>query len=381
MRHTAFWLVMLILFQSSYLIPKNYFTNWDVNMSLPALKQLGLFRYYLFILLNSSRGLAFQMIFTYTLLYILTPKYLLGGKYPSFLIAAFLLVIVIIILFTYVGKYTNRPICSLFDLPAKKLNTGYFLKCGSDNFLFNAPTVAGIALSVKLLKRWWLKQNESQQLIIAKSKAELQLLKAQVHPHFLFNTLNNIYSLTLSASPKAPEMVKKLSGLLHYIIYECNQPQVTLEKEYKMLQDYMALEKIRYGEQMDMTIDIRGNYSDKTIAPLLLIPLVENSFKHGTSKMLSKPWVNLNIIIENDTLYFMLNNSKPDEYINTNGKNGIGLINVQKRLQLLYPGRYEFKTSSEPGHFNLLLEMDLLPAGEIQKPKKIKKENSRYEMA
>ena len=115
--------------------------------------------------------------------------------------------------------------------------------------LSSLPVIAGFAVMIKLIKRWWLKQKETEQLFHEKTKAELQLLKAQVHPHFLFNTLNNIYYFTLSGSPKAPEMINKLSGLLHYILNECNQPLVPLQKEINMVRDYMALEKIRYGEQ------------------------------------------------------------------------------------------------------------------------------------
>jgi len=309
------------------------------------------------------------------------PKYLLKEKYIAFGIGAVLMLVITAVMNFFVN-YTTQPLLfSLFAIPPppNALTISVLFSRSLDGLLFNLPAMAAIALSAKLLKHCWLKQKETQQLITSKTGAELQLLKAQVHPHFLFNTLNNIYSFTLNASPIAPEIVKKLSGLLHYIIHECDQPLMSLEKEFKMLQDYMALEKIRYGEQMDMTIDIRGNYSDKMIAPLLLIPFVENSFKHGTSKMLSKPWVNLNIIIENSTLYFMLNNSKPEDYVNSNGKNGIGLANVQKRLQLLYPCAHELKMTSEPGYFTALLEIDLQTKNEKAVENSTRKKVKRYE--
>jgi LytS/YehU family sensor histidine kinase len=176
-------------------------------------------------------------------------------------------------------------------------------------------------------------------------------------------------------------MIKKLSGLLHYIINECQQSLVPLEKELKMIQDYISLETIRYDEQFDITVDIKGNYRDKNIAPLLLLPFIENSFKHGSSKTLSKPWVNLNIIFENTKMYFMLNNSRPQEYINPNCNGGIGLSNVQKRLQLLYPERHELTMTSEPEHFTVLLEIDLEPVNKELILKKNKKKILQYEMA
>ncbi|HEX7845308.1 MAG TPA: histidine kinase, partial [Chitinophagaceae bacterium] len=209
------------------------------------------------------------------------------------------------------------------------------------------------------VKRWWLKQKQTEQLAREKTNAELQLLKAQVHPHFLFNTLNNIYSFMLSGSAKAPEMIKKLSGLLHYILNECNQAVVPLEKEIKMLEDYMALEKIRYAEHMQLTIDIKGDYNDKMIVPLLLIPFVENSFKHGASKMITQPFVKLSINIENDRLYFIVTNNKPSANEMESSKGNIGLKNVKKRLELLYPGTHELNIVTEPGVYAVQLNLQL----------------------
>ena len=199
--------------------------------------------------------------------------------------------------------------------------------------LSSLPVIAGFAVMIKLIKRWWLKQKETEQLFQEKTKAELQLLKAQVHPHFLFNTLNNIYYFSLSGSPKAPEMINKLSGLLHYILNECNQPLIPLQKEINMVRDYMALEKIRYGEDEYDYRDTGRRFSSpagegRLIAPLLLIPFVENSFKHGTSKMLAHPWVKLQVIIENNMLHFSVTNSRPPGSRNTVEE---GKYRVEKR--------------------------------------------------
>jgi LytS/YehU family sensor histidine kinase len=161
-------------------------------------------------------------------------------------------------------------------------------------------------------------------------------------------------------------MIKKLSGMLHYILHECDQPLVPLEKEIKMINDYMALEKIRYAEQMQMTIDIENHHDNKMIAPLLLIPFVENSFKHGASKMITQPWVKLYIYIENNRLHFTIRNSKPptNEPARSNaclpGRQGnIGLKNVTKRLELLYPGTHELNIVSEPGSYAVYLILQL----------------------
>ncbi|MBD0375147.1 MAG: histidine kinase, partial [Flavisolibacter sp.] len=170
------------------------------------------------------------------------------------------------------------------------------------------------------------------------------------------------YYFTLTASPKAPEMIKKLSGLLHYILNECNQPLVPLSKEMAMIRDYTALEKVRYGEQMNMTIEIAENDTEKLIAPLLLIPFVENSFKHGASKMLAHPWVKLRMAVENGMLHFSIENSRPQENETLVKKGSIGLSNVKKRLELLYPAAHELNIVSKPESFAVYLKIQLQEA-------------------
>jgi len=376
-RHLLFWLAWWIFFEFTYFMPVYWYPGWNtLKVPDPVLKS-GYFGFYLLVILNTLLAVAVHVFFTYMLIYRLMPRYLVKEKYFAFTFSVTMLLFSSVVLFYFDFKYGNPYIRELFGRPPKIWTHKELLDCAWDMVLYNCPVVGGAALAIKLVKRWWIKQKESQQLTSAKASAELQLLKAQVHPHFLFNTLNNIYSFTLNASPKAPAMVKKLSGLLQYIIYECNQSTTPLEKELKMIQDYMGLEKVRYGDQMDMQVDIRGDYAGKKIAPLLLIPFVENSFKHGTSKMLSRSWVNLNIIIEDEIFYLMLTNSKPEEYINPAPNGGIGLTNVQKRLHLLYPGLHKLKMSEEPEHFTVLLEIDLRLANErLRKTKKM----SKYEM-
>ena len=116
------------------------------------------------------------------------------------------------------------------------------------------------------------------------ANAELQLLKSEIHPHFLFNTLNNIYSSILNKSSNAKGLVIKLSDTLKYMIYDCEAPLVPLEEELKMIEDYIGLEKVRYGKRLNMEVEIKGDYRNKLIAPLLLIPFIENCFKHGAVK-------------------------------------------------------------------------------------------------
>ena len=165
------------------------------------------------------------------------------------------------------------------------------------HFIINGPPViCAIFLTVKMLKNYYLKMQEKTSIIKESADAELQLLKAQIHPHFLFNTLNNIYSFNLDKSPLAADLVLKLSHTLKYMVNDCEAALVPLDKELKMLQDYIGLEKVRYGKRLKITADITGDSKNKLITPLLMIPFVENSFKHGASKMLEHPWIRMQII-------------------------------------------------------------------------------------
>ena len=398
-RHVAFWGLWCIAYLLLFHYPLHSFIGWDFNeaddpSTYTSIRQIGLSLFILKTLLFSSLlpVVVPQAIFIYVLIYWFLPNYCFK-KRNTFLIVFVLISLVLIYYFTaslfkgfyYLGEY----IFGLRkDLPAfhEQFNLDMYMVLREQ--LSSLPVIAGFAIMIKLMKRWWVKQQETAQLFKEKTKAELQLLKAQVHPHFLFNTLNNIYYFTLSGSPKAPEMINKLSGLLNYILNECNQPLIPLQKEINMVLDYMALEKIRYGEQMNMTIEIQEAGSPLQsesgrglIAPLLLIPFVENSFKHGTSKMLAHPWVKLQVIIENNMLHFSVTNNRPQEAKPPVKKRGIGLKNVQKRLELLYSGTHELNIISEPESFFVSLKIPLQQANSYASANEETNTITDYEMA
>jgi two-component system LytT family sensor kinase len=397
-RHAGFWGLWCVAYLLLFHYPLRSFPGWilsevEISDSLKYIRQIGIPLFVLKTLIFNSLLMVVvpQAIFTYVLIYWMLPNYFFRKR--NVLVIAFILISVFIIyyfiatLFKYfspLGDYIfglmkNFPVL-VFDLARHS---------ALREQLSSLPVIAGFAVMIKLIKRWWLKHKETEQLFQEKTKAELQLLKAQVHPHFLFNTLNNIYYFTLSDSPKAAELINKLSGLLHYILNECNQPLVQLKKEINMVRDYMALEKIRYGQQMNMTIDIQDKDSPPLarevgrglIAPLLLIPFVENSFKHGVSKMLAHPWVKLEIIIENNTLHFSITNSRPKEAEPHVKKGNIGLKNVKKRLELLYPGTHDLNIISEPESFFVSLKVPLQEAKDHVATNEELKETTAYAMA
>ena len=212
--------------------------------------------------------------------------------------------------------------------------------------IINAGKVVTSAAIIKYVKYRWLKQKENEKLEREKLNAELQLLKAQIHPDFLFKSLNHIYVYSLAASPRTSGLLLKLSDLLSYMLYECDRPLVPLDKEIAMMKEYMAMEKIRLDESFEMELNVMGNVNGKMIAPFLLLPFIENSFKQS-SHMNGNSWINMDISMEGDSFHMKLANGMMP---GTNGSQEIpanGLTNVQKRLTLLYPQKHELKISAE----------------------------------
>jgi two-component system LytT family sensor kinase len=362
-RHVVFWLVWCIAFNLLFHYPNHVFKGWDTSgPGTRNYQELGPVWFFVkTFFINTLFGvIVAQIAFTYVLIYWLLPNYYY--KKRNYFISGIATMSVLLIFYFVAVAFKYSP--SIYNDIMNTTPSGYpslssMMKVVVVDQLASLPIITGIALMIKLIKRWWNKMKETEQLAKEKAKAELQLLKSQVHPHFLFNTLNNIYYFTISGSAKAPEMIKKLTDLLNYILHECNQPLVPLEKEIRMIQDYMALEKIRYGDQMNMSVELPDNCKNKMIAPLLLIPFVENSFKHGTSKVLSGAFIKLTMRIKENTLYFSLTNNKPSVNESIKTKGNIGLVNVKKRLDLLYPGEHILIINEEPEIFTIDLQIQL----------------------
>jgi len=225
-------------------------------------------------------------------------------------------------------------------------------------------TAAASFSTLSLGKQWLVKQKQFLQTQQAwmltqqeKMAAELQVLKAQLHPHFLFNTLNNIYAFALESSPKTPQMILKLSSLLSYILYECRTDEVLLEKEVEVMNHYIDLEKERYGDKIDISVNIEGELRDKNTTPLLLLPFLENAFKHGTSEQLERPWMSIDMVVKGHVLSCKIVNSKNE--VVPFREEGVGISNVKKRLALLYAEKHELKLTDEGEFFvvDLLLQL------------------------
>lgn len=191
-------------------------------------------------------------------------------------------------------------------------------------------------------------------------ESELKLLRAQIHPHFLFNTLNNLYGLTLEKSDLAPELVLKLSALMDYMLYECNHPKVSLANELKHLQNYLEIERIRYGDKLQLDFRQKGETEKLEIAPMLLLAFFENAFKHGVSKSIQKPFVSISVKIQQEHFKLTIKNSRnPNDARQETYTQGIGLSNVRKRLELIYPNAYQLDINPKENTFEVTLELKL----------------------
>jgi hypothetical protein len=380
-RHLLFWITWCLYFAVTFLVPTYWVPAWDLNGSMPQIEKYGLGISILRILMNCILMTLVHMALVYGIIYYFLPRYLSKNKNRADTIPLLGIFIIMIACFNYLNFLLTFSISTRMGFFPKMPDMNYIIPIWVRQIVFNYPTVVGFALAIKLLKRWYLKQKETDQLVREKINAELQLLKAQVHPHFLFNTLNNIYSFILNESDKAPEMIKKLSSLLHYILNDCNRQLVPLNKELSMIQDYIALEQVRYGDRLNLSLQIQGTAKNKMISPLMLIPFVENSFKHGTSRMLTHPWVRLDIQIEKDFLEFKLSNNKPENNNESFGKKGIGLNNVKKRLALLYPESHSLNIIESEMSYEVVMKIALHSQEEVSNEDAVLNRKEAYEMA
>lgn len=197
---------------------------------------------------------------------------------------------------------------------------------------------AGASTIVKISSDWAKSVQIQRELETRTMQSELNFLKSQINPHFLFNTLNSLYALTLKKSDEAPEVVIKLSEMMRYMLYECNEPKVYLDKEIGYLSNYLDLEKLRH-KKMDIKFSVEGDTHSLMIAPLIFIAFIENAFKHGASNSIAAGFVHIHIHVEQGELNLYVENSKPEKQPSQEPKisGGIGLVNVRRRLDILYP--------------------------------------------
>jgi two-component system, LytTR family, sensor kinase len=199
---------------------------------------------------------------------------------------------------------------------------------------------------------------DAQKLRIEKQEAELNYLKSQTNPHFLFNTLNNIYALAREKSDLAPESILRLSKILRYMLYEAGGEYIAIEQELKIISDYIALERLRYDESLRVNFNYDIEDVKQSLPPLLLIPLVENAFKHGVSETRQHPYVDIHLTVKNRQLLFVIKNSTEEFSGDANVRENIGLSNLRRQLELLYTD-YDLSVQQGESRFTSTLKINL----------------------
>jgi two-component system LytT family sensor kinase len=209
---------------------------------------------------------------------------------------------------------------------------------------------------IKFALDWFSNIRIQRSLETEKKDMELQFLKSQLNPHFLFNCLNNIYSLAYQKSDKTADAILKLSEIMRYMIYESNDSWVALSKEIEYVQSYIELQKLRFKDGAAVVMTLNGEIDNQQILPLILISFVENAFKHGVANDPADP-IRINIIANQKILHFSVSNKKNSA--NKDQTGGVGLNNVERRLQLLYPDRYKLNIVNSATHYTCELMLDI----------------------
>ena len=315
---------------------------------------------FLYSLQTNLIGFPIHMTLCYLNIYVLMPKFLYKRKYIAFIVllltSIFLMVIFkfnLTYLFVSQNVWPEGP--EVINTPT----TDYII-----DMMIGELYVIAFVTAIKITMDWLKEHKRLTDLEKIQLETELLFLRSQVSPHFFFNTLNNIYSLSLERSKKTPVAILKLSELMRYLLYETKNKRQSLKNELLCIQNYLELERIRYGELLDIDMNVSGeDIDDKKIAPMLLLSFVENAFKHCANKSIQKVKINVDFKVENNFLYFRIANPIPPQIETEKSllkptQGGIGLKNVKKRLELGYKDSdYNFLINDSNGQFVVELKI------------------------
>lgn len=282
--------------------------------------------------------------------YLLLPRYLYRKRHLMFSF----LVVLIIALVIVIEELILEPI--FFPDTRGK---------GFPGLLFTLVEVTPIIAILTGFKFGWDalgKQREVETLKAAVEESELQFLKSQINPHFLFNNLNNLYAYAIEQSPQTPDIILELSGVLRYMLYECKEKYVPLSKEIEQLENFTKLSQLQIEDRGRISFDKRGQFRGYQIAPLIMIVFIENAFKHSQSSQSKDIYIDISVeITEDGRLHFSCSNNYEQRTNTENLSKGIGLENVKKRLEILYPGAYELEIEQKQSQYRVKLIMQLAP--------------------
>jgi len=327
--HLVFWLV----FGGLMLVVFNGFVGGFVNALAPTLVNL--------------TGL---MILTYVHLWYLLPQFFSKNKYLAYGILVFVFLLLTTLFRFIVGWEIVRILG--WEM-TNEFTPNYFV-----GMMFTSFFIILITLPLHLIENYFKKEELEKELKTQQLEAELRFLKAQVNPHFLFNALNNIYSLSFTNSSQTPEMILKLSDMMSYMLYDCKTEKVKLTAEINYLHNFIALQQLKKEGELNIEFLTKGDFSKIQITPMLFIPFFENAFKHGNLEDLQNGWLKSEMKVENESLFFSIKNTMLKEK-QKNKKGGVGLENVRARLDLIYPNRHNLEIGKKEDVFEVQIKIQL----------------------
>lgn len=339
--HIAFWV--------AYILFKSYLSFESLQYSKP--KESVVYLFFLAVGIQSCY-LIIKIPLVYTVFYItgqfLSKKW---GVIKTILIT-FLAFLLSIVAFLYLSGLIQRYI-----MKRSMENENYFAFASFLYGFFLLSFTCGIALALKLIRQHIKARETEQEMAQKRLETELRFLKAQTNPHFLFNTLNNIYGLARKKSDDTAEVVMKLSKLLRFMLYETNKPYIPIEDELRVMDDYIELEKLRYNQRLKIDFTKTIDNQHEPIAPLILLPFVENAFKHGAGETINETFIGIEVQLKQGNLYFRVENSKSEDTQSVIIEK-IGLSNVRRQLELMYPG-HQLIIENHASTFKIVLELNL----------------------
>ncbi len=334
--HIAFWCVYLSFFVyqlTAYQTRREEQLNWFRNLTLAGVQ------------------VAFTMLIAYLNYFYALPRFLKHKKVWQFLLEF----TVPFALFIWGRIHLQR-----FLIDGYTKQVGYFYSSTYVvQLIFVTLFIVIFIAMLRFLEDWFQFEARKREVENERLMAELNFLKAQINPHFLFNTLNNLYYLAYSQSPNTTEVVAKLSQMMRYMIYESNHQKVLLKKEIEYMENYISLERLRLNNEIPIEFNVTGNIENVWIAPLIFITFLENAFKHGVSNNNPNAWIKISIDHNHHTCTYTVQNTKIPAGENTLEKSGIGLQNVKRRLALSYPENHTLMIDNKPDVYFVELNLKL----------------------
>lgn len=330
--HLTFWCVYFFVFSYQIRDPRKDSTTLEIFA-------------------NALLQVVYMMTVAYANYLFFMPRLLKDKKWLPYILKF----LVVLIIATSIFIFFKRHLVDGYSHQAHWVYSNRFAIMNA----MSATFLSSFLAMLKFLEDWFQLEATRQEVINEKLSAELRFLKAQINPHFLFNTLNNLYYLAYTQSPNTTEVIAKLSQMMRYMIYDSNHQKVPLNKEIEYMQNYISLENLRLNDQIPIKFDIEGSPEQVLITPLILITFLENAFKHGVGNNNPNAWVNISLKIGRNSCIYTVENSKLPSPPLPGEKSGIGLQNVRRRLELSYPAQYELIEEDRKDSYFVELKLDL----------------------